>query len=352
MSSKKSVKYSDLINDSFSSLFSLKENQMPTFSEGKSKAYIAAMRALQEKLVSIEAENKELKDEIKLNQQRIYVEKQEFEIKFVVERQNLEAEAKALKSRINELEISEKNLQKKMIMAQELIRLTETKAKYQEDLATRATEQFSLDKESFKLETELLKKASQESKQKEFSLKKELEKEKRDIKLLREELNQQKRLNEYLQEEINFLRENNDMQRIKNEENYKSIRSDLVQQNQENLQAIKNLNIKNKSLQQMINDTKKQGEYYKCQYIKMSHRSKFSLDLALKKSRSKSKVHDSQCRSSVRSSTPSLRYSEHSYNPSIGNLLEEKELGQAIIKTELEVQKLGEKCQNYHMHKV
>lgn len=352
MSSKKSVKYSDLINDSFSSLFSLKENQMPTFSEGKSKAYIAAMRALQEKLVSIEAENKELKDEIKLNQQRIYVEKQEFEIKFVVERQNLEAEAKALKSRINELEISEKNLQKKMIMAQELIRLTETKAKYQEDLATRATEQFSLDKESFKLETELLKKASQESKQKESSLKKELEKEKRDIKLLREELNQQKRLNEYLQEEINFLRENNDMQRIKNEENYKSIRSDLVQQNQENLQAIKNLNIKNKSLQQMINDTKKQGEYYKCQYIKMSHRSKFSLDLALKKSRSKSKVHDSQCRSSVRSSTPSLRYSEHSYNPSIGNLLEEKELGQAIIRTELEVQKLGEKCQNYHMHKV
>lgn len=352
MSSKKSVKYSDLINDSFSSLFSLKENQMPTFSEGKSKAYIAAMRALQEKLVSIEAENKGLKDEIKLNQQRIYVEKQEFEIKFVVERQNLEAEAKALKSRINELEISEKNLQKKMIMAQELIRLTETKAKYQEDLATRATEQFSLDKESFKLETELLKKASQESKQKEFSLKKELEKEKRDIKLLREELNQQKRLNEYLQEEINFLRENNDMQRIKNEENYKSIRSDLVQQNQENLQAIKNLNIKNKSLQQMINDTKKQGEYYKCQYIKMSHRSKFSLDLALKKSRSKSKVHDSQCRSSVRSSTPSLRYSEHSYNPSIGNLLEEKELGQAIIRTELEVQKLGEKCQNYHMHKV
>ncbi|OMJ91220.1 hypothetical protein SteCoe_6291 [Stentor coeruleus] len=350
MSSKKSVKYSDLINDSFSSLFSLKENQMPMYSEGKSKAYIAAMRALQEKLVSIEAENKELKDEIKLNQQRIYVEKQEFEMKFVEERQHLEIEVKALKSRINELEISEKNLQKKMIMAQELIRLTETKTKYQEDLATRASEQFSLDKESFKLETELLKKANQESKQKESYLKKELEKEKRDIKLLREELHQQKKLNEYLQEEINFLRENNDMQRVKIEENYKSIRSDLIQQNQENLQAIKNLNIKNKSLQQMVNDTKKQGEYYKGQYIKMSHRSKFSLDL--KKSRSKAKIHDSQCKSSVRSSTPSLRYSEHSYNPSIGNLLEEKELGQAIIKTELEVQKLGEKCHNYQMHKV
>ena len=119
----------------------------------------------------------------------------------------------------------------------------------------------------------------------------------------------------------------------------------MLAQNQENLKMIKQLNIKNKSLQKLLNEAKKQGDYYKSQVFKLSSRSKDSYDLDfIKKTRSKSKIFDLQAKKSNRASTPLLKSYEHSTIPSISSV-DEDEMSNAIKNTENEVKKLSEKYQ-------
>ena len=154
---KKTVRSSEGIFDTLSSVYSLKENQSQSHFENKSKAYVAAMRALQEKILIIESENLELSDKLTLAESKYSEKQQEWSIKLLEEKQKFDQTEKSLKFRINELEKIEKEAKKSLKKLEEIIKFLETKSKYNEDQVQRITDQCNIDKENKFLEVECLK---------------------------------------------------------------------------------------------------------------------------------------------------------------------------------------------------
>jgi hypothetical protein len=353
MNYKKIVRSSDPAYETFTSSSSLKENQSSGSLENKSKAYVAAMKALQDKIITIECYNSDLTEKLKASETRLAEEKREWEFRFLEERQNNESTERNLKQKIIELENIEKETKNSKFKTEEVIKFLEIKLKFNEDHIKRLEEQIKIDHENFQLEAECFKNSIKALETQEKALRKTLENEKREKKLALEEIRQQNMLITNLEDDLNFLRDNDNINRVKIEENFKSLKSELMHQNQENLQLIKKLNIKNKSLHKLASESKKQGEYYKIQCIKLSHQSKGSRDFGpdKKTTRSKSKVFDSRAKSTNRNSTPILGSYDQSNNLYAPNL-DEENLIKAIKTTENEVQKLNEKysrLQNAHL---
>lgn len=333
MSYRKSVKHTDDSFDGFSSVFSLKENQISGNADSKSKAYAAAMKALQEKLFELESENSTLKLKFSEIESKKQSQAHVFEMRLSEERQKTE---KIFKQKINDLESAEKNSQKIIKKLNDTIKLLEVKLRFNEDQVARVNEQFNLDKENFQLELECCKKTLSEAKNSEQDVKESLAKEKREKKLIKDQLCEQVKLTDSLRAEIDFLKEHNKEHRVRIEESFKTIKSELLLKNQENLLMIKQLSMKNKNLQKVASDTKKQEDYYKIQCIKLSQRARESQDIAkdLKKSRSKSKNMNKR-------SVSSLRISEIPDLESIDN----ESVGKAITSKEKEIEKLSYRYQ-------
>lgn len=333
MNYKNYVKSSEDSFDGFNSVFSLKENHMPSNSDSKSKAYAAAMKALQDKLYDLESENSTLKLRFSEIESKKQSEKYKTELHISEEKQKIE---KIFKQKINDLESTDKNSQKTIKKLNDVIKLLEVKVKFSEDQVLRLNEQILLDKENFQLELECCKKSLGDAKGLEKELKEMLAREKREKMMVKEQLCEQGKLVESLKSEVEFLKEHNKEHRVRIEENFKSIKSELLLKNQENLMLIKQLNMKNKNLQREAIDSKKQGDYYKIQCIKLSQRARESQDSAkeMKKNRSKSKI-------SNKRSVSSLRISEI---PDI-ELSSSDSVVKAISSKEKEIEKLSSRYQ-------
>ena len=349
---KKTVRSQEGIFETISSISSFKENQGFSQSENKSKAYIAAMKALQEKIATIELENSSLTEKLKNAELKIIADKQDLELKLLESIQKCEKNEKIEKIeksqifRINELEKTEKELTKRNTKQEEIIKFLEKKLKYNEDNIKRITEQHNIDKENLLLEVYCLKKLMNYIKKQENFWKKKCENGKREYDLIFEELSQQKQINNSLEDELQFIRDNTDIERSRIEENYQCFKSEMIQQNQESIQLIKKLSIKNKSLQQIVNESKKKGEYYKIQYSKLSQRERASQDLKggdNKKSRSKSKIIDKRIKSDVTNSKSSFGFCDYSNIGSISSGYEEGDINKAIKISENEIKVLNEK---------
>ena len=337
MNIKKSVKTSDESFDGLSSVFSLKENQPSSGPQKKSKAYAAAMKALQDKLIDLESENISLKQKISDNESRKLFDRQNFEIQMQDDRQRHE---KVFKQKLNDYEQQDKSSQKTIKKLNDCIKVLKIKLKFNEDQVLRLNEQVQIDKENFLLETECARKSLEDSKNKEKELTEELQRVKREKKVLKDQLIEQGKYIETLREEVEYLKEHNKEHKIRIEENFKSIRSELILKNQENLAVIKQLNMKNKNLQKVVNDSKKQGEFFKVQCIKLSQKARESQETAkeMKKSRSKSRNFDS-AKPSNRRSVSSLRFSE----VNDAEITDEDCIGQAINNKESEIRKLSDR---------
>lgn len=333
MNYKKYVKSYEDSFDGFNSVFSLKENQISSNSDSKSKAYAAAMKALQDKLFELESENSTLKLRFSEIESKKQSEKHQTELQISEEKQKIE---KIFKQKINDLESTDKNSQKTIKKLNDIIKLLEVKVKFNEDQVARLNEQNHLDKENFQLELECCKKSLNDAKASEKELKDLLAREKRERNLIKEQVCEQVKVNESLRAEIEFLKEHNKEHRVRVEENFKSIKSELLLKNQENLMLIKQLNMKNKNLQREAIDSKKTGDYYKIQCIKLSQRARESQDAAkdMKKIRSKTK-------NTNKRSVSSLRISEIPEIESISN----DSVGKAITSKEKEIEKLSSR---YH----
>ena len=343
MCTRKAVKPQEAIFETLSSFSSLKENQISYPHETKSKAYVAAMKALQDKIANVESENFELREKLNNAKIKLAAEKQEWSLRELEEKQNCEQIEKTLRFRINELEAKEKNVMKINRNQEEVIKFLETKIKYHEDNLQRITEQSHIDKENLQLEIECANKNTNNCKAKTEKLSKMLDAEKGEGELLKEEISQQKKIIKTLEEELSFLRETSDMHKIKIEESYKHLKSDMIHKSQESLQLIKQLNLKNKSLQKLVNESKKQGDYYKVQCVKLSQRVREPSDyVPTKKIRSKSRA-SAQFSLKGRYSTPSLRINECSNScSSFGN---DEYVASAIKSLENEVKVLSDRYQ-------
>jgi hypothetical protein len=336
MNLKKSVKHPDDSFDGFSSVFSTKENHLSSANHKKSKAYAAAMKALQEKLQELEIENSSLSQKLSETESKRQSDRHNFDLQQQEDRLRYE---KLLKQKINDLDQQEKISQKGLKKLQDSIKISEIKLKFNEEQVTRLNEQLQLDKENFQLETECLKKALADAKASEKDLNEALLREKKAKKLLKDQIIEQEKLVESLKEEVEYLKDHNKEHKIRLEENFKSIKSELILKNQENLAMIKQLNLKNKNLQRLANDSKKQGDFYKIQCIKLSQKARESQDLAkeMKKSRSKSRI--SEGKATNRRSVSSLRLSE------TPDFTEEACIGKAINSKEFEIKKLSDRYQ-------
>lgn len=337
MNIKKSVKTSDESFDGFSSVFSLKENQSSSGHQKKSKAYAAAMKALQDKLIELDSENISLKQKIQDSESKRQIEKQTLEIQIQEDRQRYE---KIFKNKLNDLEQQEKNSQKTIKKLNDSLKVIQIKLKFNEDQVLRLNEQLVIDKENFILETECIKKSLEDSKNNEKEVKEELIKAKREKKVLKDQLVEQEKYIETLREEVEYLKEHNKEHKLRIEENFKSIKSELILKNQENLAIIKQLNMKNKNLQRVANDSKKQGEFFKIQCIKLSQKARESQETAkeMKKSRSKSRNFES-VKPTNRRSVSSLRFSDATDT----EVTYDDCIGQAINNKEVEIRKLSDR---------
>ena len=339
MNIKKSLKTFEESFDGFSSVFSLKENQLSSNHLKKSKAYASAMKALQEKLIELENENNSLKQKISDLESKKLSNKHTFEIQIQEDRQRYE---KIFKQKLNDLEQQDKTSQKTIKKLNDCIKLFEIKLKFNEDQVLRLNEQVLLDKENFQLEAECLKKSLLEAKNIEKDSKEELVKVKREKKLLKDQLYEQEKFIDSLREEVDYLKQHNKEHKIRIEENFKSIKSELILKNQENLAVIKQLNMKNKNLQKVVNDSKKQGDFFKIQCIKLSQKARESQETAkeMKKSRSKSRNFDS-AKPTNRRSVSSLKFTDATdlaFN-------DDDCIGQAINNKEVEIKRISDR---YH----
>jgi hypothetical protein len=351
MSLKKSVRSSEGQLDFYSSASScFKENQSSSTFEPKSKAYVSAMKALQEKIIILESENSDLKDDLSHKQKKLLAQIQDLQMQLEEQKRCSDNTEKNLRLRINELESKEKSLQKNSRKHEELYKFFEVKAKYNEDQIIRIGENSVIDKENFQLEIALLKKTLDKCESKEKEMTKELEQCQRELSFAKDKLKQEKQVKEALNSEVGFLKENNNMQRVQLEENFKCIKSDLIQKNQENLQLIKQLNIQNRGLQRNLTESKKQGDYYKIQYIKLSSKGKEPVDQKKTRSKSKSSMIGS---SRNRSSTPVLKSYDCSALNSDSAFNEDFAVNQAIYSTENEIKRLADRyngIQSVDMH--
>lgn len=346
MYNRKAVKPQDFFPETISSSSSLKENHYSSVHENKSKAYIGAMRALQEKVTDLESEKADLQEKLTHGELKFSLKKQEFDIKQQEEKQHYEQIEKSLRFRISEFEEKDKETAKINRNLEETVKYLEVKLKFNEDQIGRGQEQASIDKENLRLELECTKKSLNAARKEVEKWKKVLECEKREKALVVEEINQQRKMINALEEELDFLRENKEIHKVKIEESYKHLKSEMIQRGQESVQLIKQLNLKNKTLQKMANELKKQGEYYKMQYVKLSQRHHVGeTNLPLKKSRSKSKVFTSN-KNYNRNSTPSLRISEYSNSFMYSSMHSEENLIRAITLLENELNLLSEKYRN------
>ncbi|CAG9311269.1 unnamed protein product [Blepharisma stoltei] len=238
-------------------------NEYASNGDRYSKAYANAMRALQERIKALESENAYLKDKISSIEGKGNSDREKWQQRLMEEVKNSGQKEKQYQNTIIDLEQEIKNLTERMMVGEEQMKIKDDQILYQINQGKTNYEQFILDRDNLCLEIEHLKnqlaaKMNEHQSSSNFVLGLE-----RDKKLTEEENSQLRRINATLEEEVAFLRESTHQQKSSLQKSYQDFENEVNLKASEFLQTIKELEIKNKGLNEIATNQKKQIEYLK-----------------------------------------------------------------------------------------
>lgn len=324
-----------------------------SFTPKDSKACAGAMRALQERLKSIENDNSELRDKLLVLESRSTNDREKWQIRMMEEIQLSKDKENLLQNRLIERDEEIHKMSQKLSHMEEQLKIKDTQCRYAENEAKRNIEQSTVDCESLQLQIDLLQKQLNERKNQGKNTTTVIEKIEREKNLIEEELKQEKRINQSLQSEVNFLRENSEHQRVSMQKNFENLEVELNKQNSEYFQKIKELEIKNKSLRDLTANQSRQVEHLKKEIAELMKAKKNSDEqkIEILKNRGveiqKKVPGKSMSKPVLRSKSPSMQKPQHKKEKSMPELKEtlesEEDLRKKIVVHEKDLEKLNQR---------
>jgi chromosome segregation ATPase len=246
-------------------------NQKPFIpTDASSRALTGAMKALQEKIKYLESDLHQCKEQMLSSESKYSSDREKWQTRLLSEIQMSKERETLLQTRLSAYASESQKLQQRLSQCEEQLKIKDIQCKFSESEGKRNFEQFSVDVESLTLQIEYLQKSLSSKTTSEQKLQKALDQAIRDKDFAEEELKQQKRINSGLQSEVNFLRENSEFQRNSLQKNYQNVESELTAQNQEFLQKIKELEVKNKSLRDLNHNQSQQISHLKKEITEMN----------------------------------------------------------------------------------
>lgn len=224
-----------------------------------SRAVSAAMRALQDRIRLLEAENEHLVRSLRLSEDR---EMQEAAV-WKSKQEDLLKTEKLLRNRIRELEDEIRNIKNSLQNAIEQVHILENQIRVNQTEAYRSTEQCKLDKETWILEKERLEKALEEKGGSERQLRSRITALEVREKAMIEEIRNVQELKKELEGEVSYLRANKAKETKSLQKTLAEVENDLKSQNAELKGRVQTLEAKNSKLTELAHRRKEEVEYVK-----------------------------------------------------------------------------------------
>ncbi|CAG9324140.1 unnamed protein product [Blepharisma stoltei] len=217
-----------------------------------SRSYANAMRALHEKIRSLESENAQLKDKIASIETKSSFDSKKWQERLIDEAKIWSQKEKYLQSTIFGLEQKIKEMSEKLSTNDEKLRIKDDHIWHQSSQEKMNYQQFKLDKENLSLEIEHLKRQLANEINEHKNSENMLIRIEKDKKLIEEENSQLRRANYILEEEVELLK--------KSAKNPKALYEDEGIRENDYIEKIKELEFKNKSLNETASNQKQQLE--------------------------------------------------------------------------------------------
>ena len=224
-----------------------------------SRAVSAAMRALQDRIRLLEAENEHLTRSLRLSEDRVVQEAALWKNK---QEDSLQTE-KILRNRVRELEDEIRNIKISLQNAIEQVRILENQMRVNQTETYRSTEQCKLDKEAWVLEKERLEKALEARTGSERQLKSRVTALEAREKAMIEEMRSVQAVKRELEGEVKYLRTNQAKETKSLQKTLAEVETDLKSQNAELSGRVQTLQAKNSKLTELANRRKEEADYVK-----------------------------------------------------------------------------------------
>lgn len=242
----------------------------------ESKSVASAMRALQDKIRSLDSENNALRNTIKLYEEKSKSELDRWQQKYYQDTQYSTDKEKTFFLKQRELE---EELRKHITRAnqmQDRLGIVETEANHLREEVKRSSDIFKIEKENWSLERENYQRTLNSKSSDEKSLLSVVKKLEGEKMIVEEELKQQKNITQAMQSELEFIQQNSETRTYSLQRNLEQIENELAKQNSDNLQKLKQVEIQNKSLVAQLEQRDKQVNFLKSELDKLQQTLKSS----------------------------------------------------------------------------
>ena len=234
-----------------------------------SKAYSLAMKALQDRIQTLESDNLRLQEFASVNESKGYQERSKLQQRYIEEIEEGKAKELDLVKKIEELQDALHAKNRTVTKLEEDNRAVEARVRGVEEEMRKGSQRMESEHEQKSSQLDHVKKQLESRATEIQSLQHLLTKTESDSRLTLEELSHAKELIATLQSELDFLRRNGQAQRSTLQKNLSHVETELSKQNSEYLQRMRQLEVKNKHLQDLADSQKSQLEYLKQEVVEL-----------------------------------------------------------------------------------
>ena len=234
-----------------------------------SKAYSLAMKALQDRIQSLETENIRLQETLSVQESKGFQDKSKLQQRYLQDLEDAKARETSL---IKQLEEAQDALHAKNRLVGKLeddCRAAIERGREQGEDSTKTAIRLRDELEQRTSQTEHLRKQLESKVADLQTLQQLLTKSESDSRVLQEQIERSQELVATLQGELDFLRTNGHAQRLTLQKNLSHVETELGKQNAEYLQRMRQLEVKNKHLTDLAESQKSQLEYLKQEVIEL-----------------------------------------------------------------------------------
>ena len=257
----------------------------PAFSDSKeassSKAYTLAMKALQDRIQSLETDNLRLQETLSVQESKGYQEKSKLQQRYLQDLEEAKGKETALVKKLEEMQDALHAKNREIAKLEDDCRAADGRGRGQEDERRKAFSRLQDELEQRTAQVEHLRKQL-DSKGNELQTTQQLlAKSEADSRVLQEQYERSQELVSTLQGELEFIRSNGQAQRHTLQKNLSHVETELGKQNADYLQRMRQLEVKNKHLTDLAESQKSQLDYLKQEMLELQRMNRQSEEARL-----------------------------------------------------------------------
>jgi len=257
----------------------------PAFSDSKeassSKAYTLAMKALQDRIQTLETDNLHLQETLSVQESKGYQDRSRLQQRHLQDLEEGKAKETALAKKLEELQDAYHAQSRQVAKLEDDCRAAEGRGRGQEDESRKAHSRLQEELEQRTAQVEHLRKQLDSKGSEVQTVQQLLAKSEADSRVLLEQFERSQELVANLQGELEFLRTNGQAQRHTLQKNLSHVETELGKQNADYLQRMRQLEVKNKHLTDLAESQKSQLDYLKQEVLELQRMNRQSEEARL-----------------------------------------------------------------------